>query len=127
AVEGPAAVDGDVGPLLDPAALRQQAQPLAELALAMERCREGGAQRHQLPHGERAAIQGDQNLEIALGQAGGGDAWHTVAGQRTIGGVFPVPDSLAMSSEKQSFVNVDELLPQVSVEQAAAFYGVPLP
>jgi 5S rRNA maturation endonuclease (ribonuclease M5) len=35
---------------------------------------------------------------------------------------------LAMSKEKKSaFVNVDELLPQVSLEQAAAFYGIVLP
>src|SRR5436309_776052 len=33
-----------------------------------------------------------------------------------------------MSAEKKSsFINVDELMPQVSVEQAAAFYGVALP
>src|SRR5690242_8153586 len=32
-----------------------------------------------------------------------------------------------MSSEKKAFVNVDELMPQVSLEQAAAFYGVALP
>lgn len=32
-----------------------------------------------------------------------------------------------MSAEKKSFINVDELLPQVSLEQAAAFYGVTLP
>src|SRR4051812_25700786 len=32
-----------------------------------------------------------------------------------------------MSSEKKSFVNVDELLPQITIEQAAAFYGVALP
>src|SRR5205085_10815127 len=28
---------------------------------------------------------------------------------------------------KTAFVNVDELLPQVGLEQAAAYYGVPLP
>jgi len=32
-----------------------------------------------------------------------------------------------MSTERKSFIKVDELLPQVSLEQAAAFYGVPLP
>lgn len=32
-----------------------------------------------------------------------------------------------MSSEKPRFPNVDELVPQVSLEQAAAFYGVTLP
>jgi hypothetical protein len=32
-----------------------------------------------------------------------------------------------MAPEKKSFVNVDELMPKVSVEQAAAFYGVALP
>jgi hypothetical protein len=32
-----------------------------------------------------------------------------------------------MSSEKKSFVNVDELMPKVSLEQATTFYGVPLP
>ena len=30
-------------------------------------------------------------------------------------------------SEKKSFVNVDELMPQVSLEQAAMYYGIPLP
>ena len=29
--------------------------------------------------------------------------------------------------EKKGFINVDELMPQVSLEQAANFYGVPLP
>lgn len=32
-----------------------------------------------------------------------------------------------MSSEKPRFLNVDDLVPQVSLEQAAAFYGVSLP
>ena len=32
-----------------------------------------------------------------------------------------------MPPERSSFVNVDELLPRVDLEQAAAFYGVPLP
>src|SRR6266446_8849334 len=32
-----------------------------------------------------------------------------------------------MAPEKASFVNVDELMPRISVEQAARFYGVPLP
>jgi 5S rRNA maturation endonuclease (ribonuclease M5) len=32
-----------------------------------------------------------------------------------------------MAPEKKSFIKVDELLPQVTVEQAAVFYGVPLP
>lgn len=32
-----------------------------------------------------------------------------------------------MRSEKRSFVNVDELLPQVTLEQVAAFYGAALP
>ncbi len=32
-----------------------------------------------------------------------------------------------MPPEKKSFVNVDELMPQVSVEQVAAYYSVPLP
>lgn len=32
-----------------------------------------------------------------------------------------------MSSEKKSFVNVDELMQQISLEQAASYYGVPLP
>lgn len=32
-----------------------------------------------------------------------------------------------MPREKNAFINVDELLPQVSLEQAAAFYGVALP
>src|SRR5204862_5670759 len=29
--------------------------------------------------------------------------------------------------EKKSYINVDELMPQVSLEQAASFYGVTLP
>jgi len=32
-----------------------------------------------------------------------------------------------MPAEKKTFVNVDELLPQISIEQAASFYGVHLP
>jgi 5S rRNA maturation endonuclease (ribonuclease M5) len=32
-----------------------------------------------------------------------------------------------MSTEKKSFVNVDELMPQVTLEQAALYYGVSLP
>src|SRR5438876_126241 len=32
-----------------------------------------------------------------------------------------------MSTEKKPFINVDELMPQVSVEQAALYYGVTLP
>src|ERR1700689_3819788 len=32
-----------------------------------------------------------------------------------------------MSSERKPFVNVDELLPQLTIEQAANFYGIPLP
>ena len=32
-----------------------------------------------------------------------------------------------MPPEKKSFVNVDELMPQVSLEQAATFYGLQLP
>ena len=38
----------------------------------------------------------------------------------------PQPPVL-MPPEKKSFINVDELMPQVSVEQAATFYRVPLP
>lgn len=33
----------------------------------------------------------------------------------------------SMAKEKSSFVNVDELMPQVTLEQAAAFYGIVLP
>src|SRR5438093_7624511 len=29
--------------------------------------------------------------------------------------------------EKKGYINVDELIPQVRIEQAATFYGVPLP
>lgn len=32
-----------------------------------------------------------------------------------------------MASEKKSFINVDELMPQVRLEQAAAYYGAELP
>lgn len=32
-----------------------------------------------------------------------------------------------MSSERPRYINVDELMPQVTLEQAAAHYGVPLP
>jgi 5S rRNA maturation endonuclease (ribonuclease M5) len=32
-----------------------------------------------------------------------------------------------MPPEKKTFVNVDELMPQITLEQAASFYGVPLP
>ena len=32
-----------------------------------------------------------------------------------------------MSAERKSFIKVDELMPKVSIEQLAAFYGVPLP
>src|SRR3954454_15102889 len=32
-----------------------------------------------------------------------------------------------MPPEKPPFVNVDELMPRIGLEQAAAFYGVPLP
>src|SRR5437660_7717820 len=32
-----------------------------------------------------------------------------------------------MSPEKKSFVNVDELMPKISLEDAARYYGVPLP
>ena len=32
-----------------------------------------------------------------------------------------------MGGERPGYVNVDELMPQVTLEQAAAFYGVPLP
>src|SRR5262249_29684827 len=33
---------------------------------------------------------------------------------------------LAMPAERKSFVNVDELIPQISLERMAAFYGVEL-
>src|SRR5688572_16589624 len=32
-----------------------------------------------------------------------------------------------MSTEKRAFINVDELMPQISLEQAALYYGVALP
>ena len=32
-----------------------------------------------------------------------------------------------MAPDRKSFVNVDELMPKISLEQAAAFYGVELP
>src|ERR1700678_185875 len=32
-----------------------------------------------------------------------------------------------MSEKNRAFINVDELVPQVTVEQVAAYYGVPLP
>ena len=32
-----------------------------------------------------------------------------------------------MPAEKKSFINVDELMPRVGVEQAAAYYGAALP
>jgi hypothetical protein len=32
-----------------------------------------------------------------------------------------------MAAERKSFVNVDELMPQISIEQAANYYGIPLP
>src|SRR5437870_393610 len=47
----------------------------------------------------------------------GGEAYHSPPS-------FPPP---AMAPERKPFVNVDELMPQVSLEQAALFYGVQLP
>src|SRR5258707_9085435 len=35
--------------------------------------------------------------------------------------------SSCMSAEKKSFIKVDDLMPQVTLPQAAAFYGVSLP
>src|SRR5438045_4085666 len=32
-----------------------------------------------------------------------------------------------MPDKNRGFINVDELVPQVTIEQAAAYYGVPLP
>src|SRR5712691_3292694 len=44
------------------------------------------------------------------------------------GGSLPFsPFALTRIMEKKGFINVDELMPQVSIEQAANFYGVELP
>lgn len=40
---------------------------------------------------------------------------------------LPVIVSPVVSSERPRYINVDELMPQVSLEQAAAYYGVQLP
>src|SRR5207302_36140 len=37
------------------------------------------------------------------------------------------PFLLHMSADKKPFVNVDELMPRLSVEQVAVYYGVELP
>src|SRR5207237_4519251 len=44
-------------------------------------------------------------------------------------GVYRLPLflSLAMSSEKKSFINVDELMPKIALEDVARHYGILLP
>src|SRR4051794_34245803 len=45
-----------------------------------------------------------------------------------MGSVLSVRSSPCMSAEKpSSFVNVDELMPRITLEQVAVFYGVTLP
>src|SRR5882724_3644606 len=41
--------------------------------------------------------------------------------------ISAVVTNASRMAEKKSFVNVDELMPQVTLEQAAIFYGVELP
>src|SRR5258708_4228075 len=48
--------------------------------------------------------------------------------QRSMGLLLPLLSSPCMPAEKPaSFVNVDELMPRITLEQVVAFYGVKLP
>ena len=60
--------------------------------------------------------------EAAFGE----DDWHCGPRERTIPAPF-ASISCCMAGEKPGFVNVDELMRQVTFEQAAAYYGVALP
>ena len=70
-------------------------------------------------------VEGGKGLEVTgRDERPAGRAWHTEIVERSISGDT---SSLAVPSEKQPFIHVDDLMPQLTLERVAAYYGVPLP
>lgn len=109
-----------IAPLPDQAGGGQGVQAPLQPAFASKRGGKRLAYFLHLPDSQRAPRQGAEDIPIA----GGHESCH----RRTL----MVPSApfffhFPPMSEKKSFVNVEELMSQVSLEQAAMYYGISLP
>lgn len=102
-------------------------EPVLKPPICPEGDRERATQLPQLPDGQRATFQGAEDLAVAVGQKRHGQNIVRKRDRSYHPALFIAPFPAHMSTEKPRFVNVDELMPQISVEQAAQFYGVALP
>src|SRR5438552_6152578 len=91
----------------------QDGKSVLQPAVAAEAVLEGNAQGTQLPHRKRAALDGGEDVEVAEGQLEGSGC-HRDGRYSTLPSFHSQP-----VMEKKAFIDVDALLPQVSLEQAA--------
>jgi hypothetical protein len=107
--------------------LAEALHPFTDKAGGAERFLPRLAQSLELPGGHRRVVECSKHLDVArCDEPSGGNACHEIAGSLS-SSTFHFSQSHLPSERKSSFIKVDELLPQISLEQAAQFYGVTLP
>ena len=121
-----AASGGGIVPPSHPAGGAQAQKTLPHTTLARERLGKRLAHAKNLGRRQWTAVEGDEEVDIPRSDEGQ-RACHGSGAQPTMSPFIRPPLRLAMSAEKKSFVNVDELMPQVRLADAARYYGVPLP
>lgn len=116
---------GGVQPPTHPARGAQTLKPFLYASLRREGIRESAAQFQKLPNGERGPVEGLEQIAIPRGdKAEGQFVGHASVVKFTVPPFF---HQTLMAPEKKTFINVDDLMPQLSVEDIARHYGVTLP
>src|SRR5207302_986708 len=115
---------GGITPPTHPAGGAQPLQTLLHAPLGGERIRERRTQLQKLPDGQRAPVEGLEDVAVPRGDKAEGGAcharWWSLHSR-------PSFHQISMAPEKKTFINVDELMPQLSLEDVARHYGVLLP
>lgn len=114
-----------VRPPTHPAGGAEFLHSLLHPPLRREGIGEGLAQFQKLPDGERRPIQSQKQVAVPRGdKAEGQFVGHSVEVEFTLPPFF---HQTLVAPEKKTFINVDELMPQLTVEDVARHYGATLP
>lgn len=120
-VEQPSGAGRGRGPRMQPALVSQNLAPRLDEPLSGERVREGRRELQDLQNGEGRPLQSGEEVDVPRGDKT--DTCHARF-QSLPCSPFATP---VMPPDKPGFINVDELLPQLRLEDVARFYGVMLP
>ena len=115
-----------VGPASHPACIAQALQAATEQTIVGERLPECSAILQKPDGGKRRAAQGGCDLAISLSPYGAGRMdCHLGALSYSVHRVF-ARNLACMNRQRKGWVNVEPLIEQVSIEQAARYYGIAL-